>query len=205
MDPHELGTSGILYREPVPASGRYTYYPGTSEIPEQLAANTHNVSFKILAEVEFTGDSQGVICAQGSRFGGFSLFAKDGTLHFVFNFLGIPPEQRVSAPMPAPGRHIVGVEFTKERTGDHFEPIGTATLHVDDEVVAREEIRTIVAFYALCGEGLCIGYDSGDAVSSLYTPKFDWGGGEIVKVVFDVADDAYVDVEQHLAAAMARD
>lgn len=25
------------------------------------------------------------------------------------------------------------------------------------------------------------------------------------KVVFDVADDAYVDVEAHLAAAMARD
>jgi hypothetical protein len=28
---------------------------------------------------------------------------------------------------------------------------------------------------------------------------------EIVKVVFDVADDAYVDVEAHMAAAMARD
>ena len=38
---------------PVPPSGRYTYYPGTSEVPERLAANTHNVSFKILAEVEF--------------------------------------------------------------------------------------------------------------------------------------------------------
>ena len=30
-------------------------------------------------------------------------------------------------------------------------------------------------------------------------------GGEIIKVVFDVADDAYVDVERLLAAAMARD
>ena len=59
--------------------------------------------------------------------------------------------------------------------------------------------------FALCGEGLCIGYDSGDAVSSEYTPKFEFTGGEIVKVVFDVADDAYVDVERHLAAAMARD
>jgi arylsulfatase len=63
----------------------------------------------------------------------------------------------------------------------------------------------MAAFYALCGEGLCIGYDSGDAVSSAYTPKFEFSGGKIVKVVFDVADDAYVDVEQHLAAAMARD
>jgi arylsulfatase len=29
--------------------------------------------------------------------------------------------------------------------------------------------------------------------------------GKIDKVVFDIADDAYVDVERHLAAAMARD
>ena len=59
--------------------------------------------------------------------------------------------------------------------------------------------------FALCGEGLCIGYDSGDAVSSEYKPKFAFTGGAIVKVIFDVADDAYVDVERHFAAAMARD
>jgi arylsulfatase len=205
MNPRELGTSGILYRVPVPPDGRYTYYPGTSEIPEQLAANTHNVSFKVFAEVDFTPGSQGVIFAQGSRFGGHSMFVKDGELSYVFNFLGVPPEQRLSAPAPTAGRHVVGVEFEKERTGENYEPIGTARLHIDDEVVAEQEIRTIVAFYALCGEGLCIGYDSGDAVSSAYKPKFEWSGGEIVKVVFDVADDAYVDVERELAAAMARD
>jgi hypothetical protein len=41
--------------------------------------------------------------------------------------------------------------------------------------------------------------------TSAYTPKFEWTGGQIQKVVFDVADDAYVDVERHFAAAMARD
>jgi arylsulfatase len=204
MGPHELGTSGILYRVPVPPTGRYTYYPGTSEVPEQLAANTHG-SFKILAEVDFSGDSQGVIVAQGSRFGGYSLFVKDGTLTYVYNFLGIPPEQRMAAPAPRSGRHIVGVEFTKDRMGEHYELIGAAKLHVDDEVVAEQELRAIAAFYALCGEGLCVGYDSGDAVSSAYVPKFEWSGGQIHKVVFDLADDAYVDLERHFAAAIARD
>jgi hypothetical protein len=89
--------------------------------------------------------------------------------------------------------------------GEHYELIGPARLHIDDDVVAEQELRTIVSFYALCGEGLCIGYDSGDAVSAEYRPKFEWSGGEIVKVVFDVADDAYIDVERHLAAAIARD
>ena len=31
--------------------------------------------------------------------------------------------------------------------------------------------------FSLCGEGLCIGYDGGDAVSSQYTPKFEFTGG----------------------------
>ena len=47
--------------------------------------------------------------------------------------------------------------------------------------------------------------DGGDAVSSEYKPKFEFKNGEIIKVVFDVANDAYVDVEQKMAAALARD
>jgi arylsulfatase len=155
--------------------------------------------------VEFTGDSQGVIVAQGSRFGGYSLFVKDGTLTFAYNFIGIPPETRIAAPAPRSGRHVVGVEFTKQSVGERRESHGPVKLYIDDQVVAEVEIRTMTGLYALTGEGLCVGYDGGDAVSSEYTPKFEWSGGEIVKVVYDVADDAYVDVEQHLAMAMARD
>ena len=43
-----------------------------------------------------------------------------------------------------------------------------ATLYVDDKVVAEEQIRTQTGHFSLCGEGLCIGYDGGDAVSSEY-------------------------------------
>jgi arylsulfatase A-like enzyme len=195
----------LEYTVAVPASGQYVYYPGTSEVPEASAANTINVSHKILAEVEFTGDSQGVIFAQGSRFGGYSLFVKDGKLTYVYNFLGIPPEQRIVADAPISGTHVVGIEFTKERMGEHHEAYGPLKIHVDGQVVASEQIRTIASRYSLCGEGLCIGYDGGDAVSSEYKPKFEFTGGRIVKVVYDVGDDRYVDLERHLAAAMARD
>ena len=50
---------------PVPPCGQYVYYPGTSEIPERSAANVHNVSYKVLAEVELTPDAEGVIFAHG--------------------------------------------------------------------------------------------------------------------------------------------
>ena len=73
------------------------------------------------------------------------------------------------------------------------------------QIVAEDEMRTILSRYSLRGEGLCIGYDGGDAVSSESKPKFEFTGGRIVKVVFDVGDDAYIDVERELAAAMARD
>lgn len=67
------------------------------------------------------------------------------------------------------------------------------------------EMRTMPLQFSSCGEGLCIGYDGGDAASKAYQPKFDFTGGTIKKVVFDVADDKYVDVEKQFAAAMSRD
>jgi hypothetical protein len=38
-----------------------------------------------------------------------------------------------------------------------------------------------------------------------YKGKFPFTGGRIIKVMYDVADDVYVNVERQLAAAMARD
>ncbi len=206
-NPKDLETFlAMEFHMPVVPSGQYTYYPGTSEIPERSAANVHNVSYKVLAEVELTHESQGVIFAEGSRFGGHSLFIKDGQVTYAYNFLGIPPENHISAPVPTDGKHIIGVEFTKERLGQYREGIGPLKLYIDDEQVGEEEIRTVMGHFSLCGEGLCIGYDSGDPVTQAYgTTRFEFTGGEIAKVVFDIADDAYVDVEAHLAAAMSRD
>jgi arylsulfatase A-like enzyme len=195
----------LEYHIPITPSGRYTYYPGTLPVPERSAANTHGVSYKVMAEVEVTKDANGVIFANGSRFGGHALFMKDGSITYCYNFLGIPPEQRITADAPSPGKHIVGVEFTKQRMGQYNESHGLLKLYVDDKMVAESEIRTMTGHFSLCGEGLCVGYDSSDPVSSEYGSNSHFTGGTIAKVVFDVADDAYVDVERHMQAALARD
>jgi hypothetical protein len=52
---------------------------------------------------------------------------------------------------------------------------------------------------------LVIGYDGGDAVSGEYKPKFPFSDGRFVKVVFDLVDYQYVDIERKFAAAMAGD
>ena len=193
------------YHVAPPADGRFVYYPGTTEVPEATAARTLGSSFKILAEVEFTGDTQGIICSQGSRFGGYALFVKGGKVTFVYNFLGVPPEQRLAADVPKAGKHVVGVEFSKASISKNLECLGKMTLYIDDKEAAKGDFRTQTGHYALCGEGLCIGYDSGDAVSSDYKGKFAFSGGRIIKVVYDVGNDVYVDVERKLAAALARD
>jgi len=79
------------------------------------------------------------------------------------------------------------------------------TLYVDDKAAGSADFRTQSGHYGLAGEGLAIGYDSGDRVSVEYSSKFAFTGGEIIKVIYDIADDAYIDMERELAAALARD
>jgi hypothetical protein len=195
------------FHAPIAKGGLYTYYPGTAEVPERSgAANVHGVSYKILAEVEIADESaQGVIMAQGSRFGGHALFVQDRKLHYIYNFIGLKPEQHFESEPLSPGTHVLGVEFVKEGQGEHRETLGTARLHVDDEVVAEGPLRTQTGHFSLCGEGLSIGRDTGDAVSERYTPFFAFEGGKIGKVEISVGDDAYVDLEQQMMAALARD
>jgi arylsulfatase len=179
-----------------PPTNQHIYYPGTSAIPEGVAANIRGRSYKILANVEITdADASGVLFAHGSRFGGHSLFIKDKKLHYVYNFLGIKPEQTFVSDVLAPGKYTLGMEFTKENTGDHGEPTGTTKLYVNDQVVASGPMRTQPAKFTLSGDGMCIGWDSGDAVSNLYQSPARFTGGTIQAVAVDSGDDVYIDLE----------
>jgi hypothetical protein len=64
---------GLHYLIPVTPSGKYTYYPGTLPVPERSVANKHGVSYNVMAEIDVTKDADGVIFANGSRFGGHAL------------------------------------------------------------------------------------------------------------------------------------
>ena len=189
-----------------PPRDRYIYYPNTAPVPEGVAVNVRNRSYKILADVEITdANCSGVIFAHGSRFGGHTLFIKDKKLHYVYNFLGIKPEQEfVSGPLK-PGRYTFGMEFTREKAGEHHESIGTMKLYVNDKVVAQGPMRTQAGKFTLSGDGLCVGYDSGDAVSQEYKSPGRFKGGVIRFVGVTVEKAAYLDLEQEAAAAFARE
>ena len=185
---------------------RYMYYPGTSAIPESIAVNVRGRSYKILADVEIVdANCSGVIFAHGSRFGGHVLFIKDKKLHYVYNFLGIKPEQKFISGELVPGRYTLGMEFTRESAGPNHESIGTTKLYVNETVVAEGPMRAQVGKFSLSGDGLCIGYDSGDAVSEEYKSPAEFTGGTIKFVGVTTEKAQYLDLETMAAAAMSVD
>ena len=182
----------------------YVYYPGTSPVPEGVAVNTRGRSFKILADVEITDpNASGVLFAHGSRFGGHSLFIKDRKLHYVYNFLGIKPEQKFVSPELKPGKYTLGMEFTREGAGKYHESLGKTKLYVNDKVVAEGPMRTQAGKFTLSGDGLCIGRDSGDNVSQEYTSPAAFKGGAILGVAVNIGRDQYLNLEKEAAAAFA--
>jgi arylsulfatase len=76
---------------------------------------------------------------------------------------------------------------------------------VNDEVVAEGPMRAQIAPFALCGDGLCVGRDSSDAVSSLYRSEAPFKGGAIAQVEVNVGADQYLDLERDAMAAVARE
>ena len=185
---------------------RYVYYPGTSPVPEGVAVNCRGRSFKILADVEIKdANCSGVIFAHGSRFGGHTLFIKDKRLCYVYNFLGIKPEQKFVSPELKPGKHVLGMEFTREDKGKFGESIGKTKLYVDDKVVAEGPMKTQPGKFTLSGDGLCVGRDSGDAVSQEYTTPGEFSGGTILGVGVSIEKKQYLDLETIAAGAFAAD
>lgn len=195
---------GVERPKTEPARTRYVYYPGTEPVPEGVAVSIRGRSYKIVADVELTNEATGVIFAHGSRFGGHALFIKDRMLNYVYNFLGIN-EQKFESKALTAGKHTLGVEFTREKAGQYGESMGTTRLYVDGKVVAEGPMKTQAGKFTLSGDGLCVGFDSGDNVSQAYKNPGRFTGGTILGVAIDVSQEVYLDLEKEAAGALSRD
>ena len=193
--------------QPSEPRNRYVYYPDTSDVPESVAVNVRRRSFTIAAGVTIeAADAHGVLFSHGGAGGGHTLYLKDGRLHYVYNWLG-ERIQKVSSDRHTPkGKHVLSAEFLK--TGDDEETAsstGTLRLFVDNEVVGEAEIMTQPGTFALSGEGVSIGRDSGSSVSPDYDPPYEFEGGKIDRVAIDVTGGPLVDHEKEVLAYLARD
>ncbi len=208
--PLEDRTAVEVLTSPRPQIGKprdqYVYYPDCAEVPEAAAVNVRNRSYSIAAEVDVqTPEAGGVLFAHGSRFGGHSLYVRDGVLKYVYNFCGIIEQKIESSEKIPTGKHILSAAFVKD--GTDMPSHGTLTLSIDDKVVGSAEIKTQPGPFSLAGEGLCVGRDSGEAVTDDYAGDSPWTftGGTIEQVIVDVSGEPYVNLEHEAEMAMKRD
>ena len=189
-----------------PARDRYVYYPDTAEVPETAAVNIRNRSYSIAVEVTIDSpDASGVLFSHGARFGGHSLYVKGGKLKYVYNFVG-SKEQIVESTEAIPtGKVMLGATFVRE--GDSMPPTGTLSLFIDDRKVGEGPLMTQPGNFSLVGEGLNVGKDPGEAVTSDYggSHPYAFTGGTIKQAVVDVSGEQYVDVEKEALAMMKRE
>ncbi|MFC1618175.1 sulfatase-like hydrolase/transferase [Patescibacteria group bacterium] len=156
-----------------PDRDTYFYWPGAAAISENTAVNVKNRDHTIAAIVTIPEKgAEGVLIAQGSQFGGYTLFVKDKKLHYVHNYVGLN-EYKVSSDKEVPAGDVtLTYKFTK--TGENT---GKGELFFDDNKVGEGVIEKTTPFmYGLAGGGLVCGKDEGSPVSKDYQSPFKFTG-----------------------------
>lgn len=161
------------------AQKNYTFYPGTSVLHPLAAPQLLGQEHTITAHVKIpAAGAEGVLASFGGEFGGWSLFLKDGRLHYVHNYLKIA-EYAVASTGPVPaGKHELSVHFMP--TGTNLKPdyfTGDVVLAVDGKKVGElKNIKSGGQYSSMTGYGLVIGRNIGTAVSHVYKTPFAFTG-----------------------------
>ncbi len=149
--------------------------------------------------------ARGVIIAQGGRFGGWSLYVRNGRLRFVYNVLGIQ-EFATEAGTPLPAGHLqVRMAFAYD--GGGLGKGGDVTLFHDDEPVGRGRVGATQPMVFSADETTDIGYESGTTVTLDYTTATSRQTARINWIRIDLGDDDHghaIDPEERFRIAMAR-
>jgi arylsulfatase len=167
-----------------------TLAEGMSGMMESVFLNVKNRSKTITAEIEVPqGGAKGTILAQGGRFGGWSLYVKDGVPAYDYNFLGLKQTSIAASKPLAPGKATLKFDFAYDGGGPGKGGMGT--LYVNGDKVAEGRIEHTQAGLFSADETADVGIDLGtpvvEAIGSEHKSKFT---GHIPKVTVDVVNPA---------------
>jgi arylsulfatase len=202
------GLARLIAEKPAAAPPRdnYTYLPNTQSVPFAAGPRVLNRPHSITATVEIPdGGAEGVLLSQGTAAGGYSLFLKDGRLHYVHNYLG-RSLHRVTSPDPVPtGTHELRFEF--EPTGQPDMPHGRGApgrlqLYIDGTLVADADTPVTTPFVLNPGALTC-GANPGSPVTPDYPSPYRFTG-TLHTVTVDVSGELITDTESEMRVAMAR-
>jgi len=161
-----------------------TVYPGMTGMMENVFINVKNQSKTITADVKIPGKgANGVILAQGGRFGGWSLYVKDGRPAYTYNFVGLHEYTVNGANKLPPGKATIRLEFSYDGNGRGKG--GTTTIYVNDKKVGSGRVERTNPNIFSADDAADVGVDEGTNVSSAYKQHENKFTGKIEKVRID--------------------
>ena len=182
------------------------FFPGMGRLSENSVVSIKNKSFSVTAEIDVpTTGAEGVIIAQGGRFGGWAFYAKDGRAKFAYNVLGIREFTAAADTAIPSGLHQVRMEFAYD--GGGLAKGGDVTLYYDGTAAGAGRVEATQPIVFSADETTDIGYESGTTVTPDYTASTSRFTGRINWVQIDLGDDDndhFIDPDERLRVAMAR-
>ena len=167
-----------------------TLYDGMNGMLENTFINVKNQSKKITAEVEIPkGGANGVILAQGGRFGGWSLYLKDGKPAYTYNYLGLA-QYTVAAKEAVPaGKSTIVLDFNYD--GGGLGKGGDAKLLVNGKEWASGRIEKTQPLIFSADETADVGLDNQTPVAEGIGVGRDETrfSGKIQKVIVKIGDE----------------
>jgi arylsulfatase A-like enzyme len=182
-----------------------TVYEGMNGMMENVFINVKNRSHTITADVTVPSkNANGVILCQGGRFGGWTLYLKNGRPTYTYNWVGLKRYSVVSKQPIAPGKASIRYEFAYD---GGMGAGGTGTIFVNDKQVARGRIDHTNALIFSADEGADVGEDLETPVTEDYKQGDNKFTGQIAQVTIAVQDMKPVDkaVEQKDEAQLFED
>jgi arylsulfatase len=183
-------------------------FGGMGRLSENCILNLKNKSHSVTAEIVVPKEgADGIIISQGANIGGWSLYAKNGTLKYCYNWGGFK-HFIVEGNTPIPvGEHQVRMEFAY--AGGGLGKGGKVTLFIDGKQVGQGEVGATLATVFSCDDGCDVGLDSGAAVSPDYNPEGNAFNGKVKGVELAIADgaqsvDHLIRPEEVIRVALAR-
>ena len=175
-----------------------TVYQGMIGMSENVFINTKNRSHTITAEVEIPKNgAKGVLLAQAGRFGGWSLYFKDGKPSYTYNWLGLQRYTVAAQQALPPGKATIRYEFAYD--GGGVGKGGTGTLFVNGKKVASGRIERTQCCSFSADEGADVGADEGTPVTEAYKVPFKFTG-KIAKVTLELKEMKAADAGEAVQA-----
>lgn len=176
---------------------------GMTRIYEDAAINLKNCTHRVTATVEVGADGgDGVIVAQGGRFGGWALHIADGTPLYTYNYFGLWSADVEATDRLNPGVHVIELRFDYRGSGMG----GNADLElwVDGTPMSSGSLPETVPLVFSSHETLDVATDLGTPVSARYDDRSPAFTGRVVEVELSVSDRAPNDAQRTLNHRVAQ-